>query len=457
MTKLRIYQKQGIRRIDHFNGRVLLADEMGLGKTLQALYYLKRNPLVRPAVIVCPASLKWVWETQAHEHCRMRTIICNGRKPPKKRLMERHPILILNYDILHNWRDYLLKLDIQCWIFDECHYLKNPSAQRTKAAKDLTEDTPHILALSGTPLTNRPAELFPTLQMLWPKVFPAFWPYGQRYCDMRITYWGKDFSGAAHLDELHNRLKSLGMIRRLKKDVLKELPQKQRHVIPLEINNRSEYNKATNDFILWLKQKDPAKAKRAERAKTMVQMAYLKRLAAEGKMLNVFAWIDDFLEGSDSKLVVYCHHRSILALIQNRYKNRCVVIQGDTPQKQRKQAVEQFQRHANIRLFIGNEAAIEGITLTAANTLAFVEQWFSPGKHSQAEDRIHRIGQDATASIYYLVAKGTIEERLCRIIQKKQDVLTRILDGERHVRQMKMNIYDQLTIEMLEGKKDERQ
>ncbi len=453
-TVLYPYQIEVVKEVERLKGRSLLAMEMGTGKTLVALTYLQNHPELRPAAIICPASIKWVWQSQAHQHCKLHTTICQGRKPPKNELMAKRPILILNYDILDGWLEYLSEMNLQCIIYDECHYAKSPRARRTKAAMKLAKGIPHILCLSGTPLTNRPAELFPTLQMLWRKDFPAFWPYGQRYCAAHLKPWGWDFNGASNLKELHYRLIKLGMIRRLKRDVLKDLPSKRRFVLPLDIDNRSDYDKAVKDFISWLKAQDAAKAKRAERAVKLVQMAYLKRLAAEGKMASVFSWIDDCLEESEGKLAVYAHHRHIIQALHERYKGLSVVIEGDTPQRNRKLAIQHFQNNPKIRLFIGNSAAIEGITITAADTLAFVELWFTPGKHSQAEDRIHRIGQERTVNIYYLVAKDTLESSLCKLIQDKQDVLTRTLDGEDHLGKMKIDIFDRLEREILKGVRD---
>ncbi len=233
------------------------------------------------------------------------------------------------------------------------------------------------------------------------------------------------------------------MVRRLKKDVLKELPDKTRTVIPLQIENEKEYTKAKDDFITWLTAKSAAKAKRAASAQTLVQMGYLKRLAAELKMKAVFKWIDDFLEESNNKLVLYGIHRNILNSIHEKYKKQSIILLGGLADKKRKLAVESFQNLPNFRIFIANiSAAGEGITLTAASDLAFVELDWVSGKHIQAEDRIHRIGQKNAANIYYLIAQNTIEEELCELIQKKQKVVSAILDGDDNINNL--DIYSKL-------------
>ena len=452
MTKLYPYQKKAVLQIQKFKGRALLADEMGLGKTLEALQWIKRSPKKRPVIVVCPASLKWVWEAEAIKHIKIRATILSGRTPPKKKnITKKRELYIINYEILQYWITWLKNLNPQVLILDECHYIKNRRAKRTKAVKKLAKDIKHLIAISGTPLTNRPSELFTILNLVCPDEFPAFWPYAHRYCKAQLRPWGWEFKGASNIRELHRKLKRLMMIRNLKKDVLKDLPEKTRSVIPLEIEKRKEYQEAENDFIKWLTKKSTSKAKRAERAKKLVQLGYLKRLAAELKMKQVLEWIDGFLEQSEGKLVVYGIHKKIIKQIHEKYKKISVVVDGSVSQRKRKIAVRSFQQNKKFRLFIGNiKAAGVGITLTAAYTLVFVELDWVPGNMVQAEDRIHRIGQKNAVMIYYLIARDTIEEKLCKILQKKQRVLSQVLDGS--IKTNRLDVYRALEKSLLKGK-----
>ena len=448
MTKLYKFQKEGVKLLRKFDGRVLLADEMGLGKTIQTLKYLKKNPSALPAVVVCPASLKWVWEYEARRHCGFICAILEGTKPPKKNLVDSHSITIINYEILTHWLPHLEQLNFQTVIIDECHYQKSRTAKRTKAVHKLSKGKPHVIALSGTPLTNRPAELYTTLHLLWPKEYPSFWAFAFRYCKPSRRSWGWEFNGACNLDELHTNLKKLGMVRRLKKDVLNDLPNKTRDVVPLDIEKPAEYRKANKDFINWLKEKSVSKALKAAKAEKMVQMGYLKRLAAQLKMKQAIAWVDNFLESSDNKLVIFATHKSVIKKIHERYKDISVVVDGSVSGKKRKWAVNLFQENKKIRLFIGNlKAAGTGLTLTAASDLAFLELDWVPGNHTQAEDRIHRIGQTEHSNIYYLIAKGTIEEKLCGVIQEKQKVISNVLDEKAKFNQL--DVFDLLSKELL--------
>ncbi len=451
MTKLYPYQKKAVLQIQKFKGRALLADEMGLGKTLEALWWIKRSPKKRPVIVVCPASLKWVWEAEAMKHIKVRATILNGRTPPKKAISNHQQLFIINYEILQYWIDWIKNLNPKVLILDECHYIKNRGAKRTKAVKLLAKKIPHIITISGTPLTNRPSELFTTLNLVCPEEFPAFWPYAHRYCKAQLRPWGWEFKGASNIRELHRKLKQLLMIRNLKKDVLRDLPDKTRSIVPLEIENPKEYQEAENDFITWLTKKSTSKAEKAKRAKKLVQLGYLKRLAAELKMKQVLEWIDDFLEQSSGKLVIYGIHKKIIKQIYNRYKNISVVVDGSVTGKKRKIAIRSFQQNKKFRLFIGNiKAAGVGITLTAAHNLVFVELDWVPGNMVQAEDRIHRIGQKNAAMVYYLVARDTIEEKLCKIIQKKQRVLSQVLDGS--IKTNRLDVYRALEKSLLKGK-----
>jgi SNF2 family DNA or RNA helicase len=232
------------------------------------------------------------------------------------------------------------------------------------------------------------------------------------------------------------------MIRHKKQDVLHDLPPKRRSVIPLPIIKATEYAKAEDDFIEWLSEKDKVKAKRAKNAEQLVKLGYLKRLAAELKMKAVIEWIDNFWEETDEKLILFAYHKNIIRQLRTKYEKICVVVDGDTSQKDREANVRRFQETKKTKLFIGQMvAAGTAITLTAASNVAFAELDWVPGNHIQAEDRCHRIGQSNHVQIYYLLARGTIEQDLCKIIQKKSKIITSLLDGQGSD---DMNVFDQL-------------
>jgi len=427
------FQQEGIQKITKFGGRALLADQMGLGKTLQALWWMRKN-VKPPVVVVCPASLKWNWEREARINVGVRALVLHGKSAYK--IPQSAKLVIINFDILGAWVKELKKLKISLVIIDECQYIKSRGAKRTKAAKSLCRGVKNVIGLSGTPLTNRPVELFPILSILYPSMFKSFVAYAWQYCDPKHNGFGWNYNGASNLRELHNLLGKKCMIRRLKKDVLQDLPDKTRSVIPLEIS-RSEYDFAESDFINWLREESPEKVERARGAMGLVKLGYLKRLASSLKLKGSIEWIDNYLSQSDGKLVIFAIHKKTISKLREHYKGLAVVVDGSVSGERRQEAVDQFQKLKKVRIFIGNiQAAGVGITLTAADTVVFVEMGWTPGEHIQGEDRIHRIGQSKKTSCYYLVATGTIEEDLCDIIQKKQLVLESVLDGNDEIEEM---------------------
>lgn len=426
---LRKYQKIGVRRIQKWKGRALLADEMGLGKTIQCLFWIHKKYNTRPFVIVCPASMKYTWAHEAKSKFGMNSLILEGTRPPGQVKHIKQDLVIVNYDILDAWKVWLSKANVKGIVLDECHYIKNRATKRYKATKYLAKNLPHVIGVSGTPLTNRPSELWPILNLLDKKAWPNFMQFAFKYCKPKKTPWGWKFEGAINLDILHRRLKKTCMIRRKKKDVLKELPDKERTVVPLDITRRQDYKKADADFIKWIKAENAAAASRATRATQLVRVAKLNKLAVTLALPSIFQWVDNFLEESEEKIVLFGWHTDILDALSNRYKNS-VRIDGSVPSKDRLAIVDKFQNDRRIRVFIGNlKAAGTGVTLTAASTLAFVELGKTPGDHGQTEDRVHRYGQTKKCNIVYLVAKDTIMEKAARLIQSKQKVLDSVLDG----------------------------
>jgi len=444
------YQIKTVRKLERFKGRGLLALEMGLGKSLCALLYLMRNPDALPAVVVCPASVKWTWEREAAKHAGWRAIVLEGTKPPSRGHWIKHKLVVLNYDILTPWLEYLDNLNPRTVILDECQALMTPTTKRTKAARKLCDGVPHVIALSGTPLVNRPMELWTTLNILRPEDFPSRWQFGHRYCGAKLTYWGWSFQGASRLDELQQKLIESSMIRYRKADVLDQLPAKRRSVVPLTLPDRKEYDHALKDFLGWLKGHNPGKADSASKAEQVVKLGYLKRLAAELKTKLIFGWLDDFLTASDEKIIVFGIHRKILGSLRERYKGQSVLIDGSVTGKKRRDYIDQFLRYERTRILFGNiRAAGVGWSAKGVSNVAFVELDWTPGAHVQAEDRCHGIGrgkEGVRSVIHYLVARDTVETNLVKLIQSKQKVLSKVLDGKKTPEDL--DIFDQLCKEL---------
>lgn len=449
------FQAKGVSFIEARNGRALIGDEMGLGKTVQALAWLQHHPECRPAVIVCPASLKLNWKKEAEFWMSdPRVEVLNGMAPYKPS----GDVLIINYSILKAWVDKLIEIDVKALVFDEAHYTKNSKSQRTKASKKLAKQTKHVIGLTGTAIVNRPVEIVNIVQMIDKTVIPNKWHFLHRYCNPKHNGFGWSFKGSSNTEELHNKLTSSVMIRRKKKDVLTDLPDKIRAFIPMELDNQSTYKKAENDFISYVKDQveydvrnkvqglkkdvfgdvitvdeerlDELKNEKASKVNMLSKIEALKQVAVKGKLEQSISWIRDFLE-SDQKLVVMAVHKFVINELMKAFPDISVKVDGSVSGKDRDHAVRRFQTDPKCRLFVGNvQAAGVGLTLTAASNLVFLELPWTPGEVSQAEDRIHRIGQKESVTIHYLLAEGTIEEEIAELIDEKRKVLDAVLDGE---------------------------
>lgn len=432
MTELRPFQKEGVRGIYSFRGRCLLADEMGLGKTIQALDWVRRIPGKRPVVIVTPASVKYTWQFEAKDHLGMRVEVIEGRRK-KRQMTLPGDIVVINYQILKSWLPALLKADPQVVVFDEVHYCKTLTSERTQASLKLVENATSVIGLSGTPMINRPIELWPILQLIRPDLFPSHEKFAWRYCKPNWTPWGWRYDGAAHTGELNRILTEQVMIRRLKKDVLPELPPKTRRAVAFHLNSAKmkEYNKASKDFLVWLRGRSPARAMRAKKSKGLTRIGYLFRLAAELKLNWTAQWIEEFFENHPGqKLVTFSMHTSVLDHLKAHFGKRAVIVDGRVSGRLKFETVRQFQNNRRVDLLLGNWiAAGAGVTLTAASNVAALDFPWTPGDLMQGEDRIHRIGQKMPCVIHYLAALGTIEEHQVKLLKKKSKILDAVLNG----------------------------
>jgi SWI/SNF-related matrix-associated actin-dependent regulator 1 of chromatin subfamily A len=448
------FQEQGYRTIRHYHGVALLGDDMGLGKTLQALLWLTRAPAANPALIICPAHLKWHWEEEARS-MGYRTQVISGLRPqngtrPDDLLPHGCQALICNYEMLRGWQPLLSRVAFKTAILDEAHYVRNRAAKRTKAAAAIVRRVSHRVAITGTPMLSRPSELYNVIHMLWPNEFPSRFAYLQRYCAPVRKPWGWDYKGASHLAELHGRLRRCGLIRRRKADVLADLPAKLRTVVPLDVQ-LDEYREAETNFLAWLRKQSIERANKAATATQMARIGYLRRLAAVIKLPLVMDWITDYLSTTDEKLVVFGVHRAVLRSLHKQFSTHGVLLDGSTPMGHRQRMVQQFQKDNKTRLLFGQLlVAGVGYTLTAATQAVKVELDWVPANHTQAEDRLHRLTQTGQVQITYLVSRGTIEERLCRILQDKQAIVNQAIDGCADTTDM--DVYNELVKGLLQDK-----
>jgi superfamily II DNA or RNA helicase len=426
--ELKPFQRAGVSYLLE-RRRAFLADEQGLGKTIEALAAVEAADAY-PAIVVCPASLKLNWLRELERwlpHRSTRALAGNGRGD-----VEPEPavdITVVNYDIVAARLHELCALRPNALVLDESHYCKNAAAKRTQAVQRLSAVLPReglVFALSGTPITNRPAELISQLRILGRlEDFGSGARFGQR------------FRGAdAHL-RLHWHLRARCFVRRLKVDVLPQLPAKTRAVVPVELDNESEYRLAERDLVAWLRSQPldlrelDAKVAAALRAERLVRCNALKLLAARGKLHAALAWIHDFCS-SGERLVVFAGHKEVQRAVLARFPTALHIL-GEDSATARDAALQAFQgpdaSEANQLIVCSIEVAGHGLTLTRASSVAFLELDWTPAKHDQAEDRCHRIGQQDAVNAYYLLAADTIDETISTLLERKRAVIGAVTDG----------------------------
>lgn len=415
------YQEQGVKFIEAKNGRVLLADEMGLGKTAQSLTWLRFHPDRLPVVVVVPASLKLNWERECHLWLHEPNVqILSGTK----QCDITGDIIIINYEILAKWLPTLMALNPKVLILDEVHKIKNPKTSRAKAVKEMAESIPYILAISGTPIVNNIKEIYNIIKILTVSSSMIYSIYKKL---SRYSFISGEGTKSAY-KEIHSTLTWL-MLRRKKADVLQDLPDKVRTVVPIEIDNRATYSESEADFINWIDSVNWLKRVKGDNGEALVRITKLKKMAIDGKMPQILEWINTYLE-SNEKIVVFARHRHVISRLMSELSEyKPVKIDGSTSLINRQQAVDVFQSDDNCRVFIGNIiAAGVGLTLTVASTVLFTELDWTPSAHDQAEDRCHRIGQKNNVNVYYLLAPNTIEMKIIDIIDEKRKMIDAVID-----------------------------
>jgi SWI/SNF-related matrix-associated actin-dependent regulator 1 of chromatin subfamily A len=404
--------------------RAFLADEQGLGKTVEALAALEADGAF-PAIVVCPASLKLNWEREAQRWLAHRSVaVVEGRGigPGKA------DITILNYEIVAAHREALARMRPRALVVDESHYVKNPQAKRTQAMRRLAAAVVPDglrLALSGTPVLNHAEELVSQL-----RVIGRLEDFGSG------AQFARKFRGELSEERLHWHLRRRCFVRRLKSEVLPQLPAKRQVVVPVALSNEREYRLAEEDVIAWLREQPldlrelNARIAATLRAERLAQLGTLQRLAARGKLAAALTWIGDFLE-SGEPLVVFARHIEVQEAVLARFPDAAHIIGRDSAHR-RDEAVAAFQSPGGPQLLVGaTRVAAQGITLTRASNVAFLELEWTPAMHDQAEDRCHRIGQRDAVTAWYLLAADTIDETMAALIARKRGIVAAVTDGRR--------------------------
>ncbi len=443
---LRPYQVEGFRwleTLERFGFGGVLADDMGLGKTLQVIAHIlarKEAGASGPTLVVCPASLVYNWMAELARFApQLDALAVVGGKPARTKAISEaagHDVLVTSYD--------LMKRDVQAYsqvrfaraVLDEAHYIKNANAQVSKAAKCLNADV--RLALTGTPIENRLAELWSIFDFLMPGALGS------------ATEFNKRFAGPVEAAEegAARRLQckvSPFILRRLKSDVLADLPDKGESVVFARMDGEQDrLYKASQDRLAIQVQHEDSKVFKDKKLQILAELTKLRQLCCDPHLAfenytGESAKLDTCMEligsaiDAGHKILLFSQFTSMLDIISARLKAAKVAhftLTGSTSKQQRAQLVERFQAGEAPVFLISLKAGGVGLNLTAADVVIHYDPWWNLAAQNQATDRAHRIGQTRNVSVYKLICQGTIEERIVAMQERKRDLAESVLGGE---------------------------
>lgn len=453
---LRPYQVEGFRwlscLVDMGLGGVL-ADEMGLGKTLQLIALLQARSAelsdAEPALVVCPASLVYNWVAEFQRFAPgLRVCAVAGSKRERERLRRESgaEVLVTSYDLLRiDVRDYEVR-EFSCCVLDEAQFIKNHATLTARAVKRVRAR--HRLALTGTPIENRLAELWSIFDFLMPGLLGSYSSFRERY-ELGIV------GGDEALSERLRRLVGPFVLRRLKADVLTDLPDKLESVVrvPLEGEQRKLYAASEQRLREELNRQKKMNASRGKRSgaitdadvgprvEVLAELTRLRQMALDPGLV-----FDDYRGGaaklgaimdlieqarqSGQKMLLFSQFTSFLDEVAQRLDEEGVayyVLTGSTPKKRRLQMVDAFNADDTPVFLISLKAGGTGLNLTGASVVVHADPWWNAAAQNQATDRAHRIGQKSDVSVYKVIAADTIEERIVELQQKKADLADAVI------------------------------
>lgn len=515
---LRPFQVAGVKWGNDHDGRFLVGDEPGLGKTCQALGWLMLHPEALPALIVAPSTLRLNWKAEIEKFTDFKTLIMTAKSSLKSfqdlgidassAPLPGYDLTVVNYDLFRapedeeskeakkditkpkktTWTGFINGLPLSDFaqfktvIWDEIHKCKDSKSQRSKCSRALAKEMKYRIGLTGTPIINRPIEIYHPVQLIRPEALPDYVTYGKRFCAGFQDRFGWNFSGSSNLEELDELLRSKsGMIRRTKAQVLTELPPKTRVTIPIMLEGRlKDYEKAAKPILEKLaknkveredwrarmasmndadrKKYQAEHAEEASRKNKLTgymidEIEKVKQAALNAKFDEAMKFLLDLAESCEKLLVFTTHHETTDRVLERFREEKVIVdsIDGRTPQAARDGIKNRFQDGDVQVLVCGIRAAGEGLTLTASHTVVKLEFDWNPATHVQAEDRVHRYSQTKAVTIYYLMALGTIETKIVQLIDSKREVgFAALGEGDRMLDEK--GIMDSILDDLLEVK-----
>lgn len=441
------HQIEGVRKMARI-GSFLLADEMGLGKSLQALTVSAIDfelGYAERVLIVAPVSLKWNWQDEIEKFTHFSCQVLDGTKVERELQLNRYvflqyDILIVNYEQVIAHLDDLNLIGFDIVIWDEAHYLKNPTSKRSKASLALLSKRSFLL--TGSPLLNKADELYTIMHRISPATYPTLRQFRNRYCVFG-GYEGKSVVGVKNKLELMANLEQV-MIRRLKKDVL-DLPDKQYITIRVELDDEQQklYDQVHDDLLLQM----PDEPDPMEIENSLTRFLRLKQICAttypftgqdhSSKLDRAVEMSEEIIDNNEH-LVIFTQFRAVIECLENRFDALGIdhySLHGDVPKQERSNVVKAWEAHRDPKgrpsvLIAGLQVSGVGLNMTAASKCIFVDKLFVPKLNEQAEDRLHRIGADETKpiQIFDIICRGTIEARIEAILRQKRKLFDTLIE-----------------------------
>ncbi|MCD4819758.1 MAG: DEAD/DEAH box helicase [Candidatus Cloacimonetes bacterium] len=442
---MRSYQKAGyhwLKMLEYYNFSGILADDMGLGKTIQAISVLSDIPYNSVCLVICPKTLLFNWAEEIKKFNKnMHFMIYEGTQNERKLLLKNLNvnILIASYSIIQNDLELLQKIDFEYIILDEAQHIKNDSALRTKAVKKLNGK--HKIALSGTPVENRPSELWSIFDFLMPGYLPTIKKLKKNYSDY-------EDSDRKILEQLKMMVTPF-ILRRKKSEVLIELPDKQEQLVYAKM---TELQEKMYLQILDVIQKDFSQNKQHERGHFLHILAALTKLrqlcnhphlldndikldfAFSGKTELLKEIIQDAVE-SGKKILVFSQFVGMLQILKAMMQKLKIQFEYmDGSSRNRQKIIDNFNNNNLVRVFlISLKTGGYGLNLTAADTVIIVDPWWNPMGENQAIDRAHRIGQTKKVNVYKIITKGTVEEKILDLQYEKKEMFNQLIEDGKNM------------------------
>jgi SWI/SNF-related matrix-associated actin-dependent regulator 1 of chromatin subfamily A len=419
------HQKEAIQKLVE-NKKFILADDMGLGKTTSTIIAALETG-AKKVLIICPATLKINWKREIENYSDKSIFISEG-----KTFSTEHDFVIINYDIIKNFHDtkkkdesQVISANFDLVVVDEAHYIKNPTAQRTKLINDIAKNVDRLWLLTGTPMTSRPIDYFNLLSLVDSPVSKNWMAYAIRYCaGYQFNAGGRkiwNVTGASNLEELRDRTAGL-TLRRLKENVL-DLPDK--IITPVYLRLRSKlYEEIMGEYYDWY-DKNPEESKSL--TVQFTKLTKIRQVIADEKISQTIELAENIIE-QGKKVIIFCNFTDSLNKICEHFGKAAVKVDGSMSKPQRQHSVDSFQESDKIKVFVGNiKAAGVGITLTSAEAVIMNDLSFLPSDHAQAEDRAYRYGQKNNVLVYYPIFENTIEGIIYDILNNKKQVIATVM------------------------------